>query len=142
VKQTSFNDLMFWNGNRTPGSFFEGVSNQPISVLDRWQRPGDDAEVAKFSSSNNFLSYILSSDHRYTDASYIRLKNVSLSWELPATWINKTHFKKCRIYVHGQNLLTVTKYKGDRFSDIKRSFAYGPWYRNINLEIDQISVSQ
>lgn len=112
VKQIGYNDATFWNGNRTPGSFFEGLSNQPVSVLDRWQTSGDNSSIGKFSSANNFLSPIISSDYRFTDASFIRLKNVSLSWELPNKWINKAYLKKCRIYAHGQNLLTITNYKG------------------------------
>jgi TonB-dependent starch-binding outer membrane protein SusC len=112
VKQTSYNDAIFWNGNRIPGSFFEGLSNQPVSVLDRWQKPGDNSTISKFSSVNNFLAPIVSSDYRFTDASYIRLKNVALSWELPNKWIHKAYLKKCRIYIHGQNLITITKYKG------------------------------
>jgi TonB-dependent starch-binding outer membrane protein SusC len=111
VKQVGYNDLLFWNGNRVPGSFYPGVSNQPKYVLDRWQNAGDDTKVSKFTSGGGYPSTI-SSDYRFTDASYIRLKNVSLSWELPQKTINKIHFKKCRVYVHAQNLWTYTKYKG------------------------------
>jgi hypothetical protein len=112
VKQTGFNDLQFWNGNRTPGSFYGGSSNQPVSILTRWQKQGDNTSIAKFSSNNNFFSPTITSDYRYTDASFIRLKNVALSWDLPMTWTSKAGFKKCRIYAHAQNLLTITNYKG------------------------------
>jgi TonB-dependent starch-binding outer membrane protein SusC len=111
VKQTGYNDLILWNGNRAPGSFFPGLSNQPVSVLERWQKPGDLTRVEKYYTGGGAPSTVRS-DYRFTDASYIRLKNVSLSWEMPGKWMNKIHFKRCKLYVHGQNLWTITNYKG------------------------------
>jgi len=110
VKQLGYNDALFWNGNRYPGNFFRGFSNQPVAVLDRWQKPGDNASIKQFSTSPDY--YVIGSDYRYSDASYIRLKNVAISWEFPAKWISKSHFRNCRITAQGQNLLTITKYKG------------------------------
>ena len=110
VKQTGYNDARFWNGNRYPGMFHAGVSNQPITVLNRWQKPGDKATVGRYRTTE--IQNLLGSDFRFTDASYIRLKNVSLSWELPKKWTDKARFRNCRIYLHGQNLLMLTKYEG------------------------------
>jgi hypothetical protein len=58
------------------------------------------------------VSDILASDRRFADVSYIRLKNLALSWSLPQKWIDKVHFRSVRFYLHGQNLLTITRYKG------------------------------
>jgi hypothetical protein len=44
--------------------------------------------------------------------SYVRLKNLSLSWQLPKGWLQKAHIQNVRIYFNGQNLTTFTKYKG------------------------------
>jgi len=110
VKQIGYNDAAFWNGSRYPGMFTAGISNQPVTVLDRWQKNGDRASVARFRTSED--RNILESDRRYADASYIRLKNLALSWNLPQKWIDKVHFRNFRLYLHGQNLLTITKYKG------------------------------
>ncbi|MEP7376047.1 MAG: SusC/RagA family TonB-linked outer membrane protein [Chitinophagaceae bacterium] len=110
VKQLGFGDALVWNGNRYPGGFYPGASNQPQFVLSRWQKPGDNAPVKKYSTRED--QFILKSDYRFTDASYIRLKNASLSWNLPIKFVSKAHFKKCRVYIHGQNLLTLTNYKG------------------------------
>ena len=54
------------------------------------------------------------SDADITDASFIRLKNVSLSWQVPEVLLRKLHFQNVRLYVQGQNLFTITKYKGIR----------------------------
>lgn len=110
VKQIGYNDVAFWNGSRYPGMFARGVSNQPVTVLDRWRKIGDNATVARFRTTE--ISDIISSDHRFADASFIRLKNVALSWGLPQKWMDKAHFRSCRMYLHAQNLLTITKYKG------------------------------
>ncbi len=50
------------------------------------------------------------SDAIISDASFIRLKNISLSYILPSRWT--TDKIKCRIYAQGQNLLTITNYFG------------------------------
>lgn len=112
VKQVGFNDLNFWNGTHTPGSFYEGLSNQPVSVLSRWQASGLRTNISKFSTDNLSSSPIISSDYRFTDASFIRLKNVSVAWNLPQKWTKNVGMRKCRIYLQGQNILTITKYKG------------------------------
>ncbi len=91
--------------------------NQPAFVLDRWQNPGDQTYVQRFSTGsgtantayNNFYYY---SDARVVDASYIRLKNVSFSYSLPANWISKIRLSTVRLYFQAQNLFTITGYKG------------------------------
>ncbi|GAA3928773.1 TonB-dependent receptor [Chitinophaga oryziterrae] len=90
-----------------------GVSNfnQPVSVLQRWQKDGDRTIIQKY-SMNLPASDVQSSDAAYTDASFIRLKNVSLSWSLPKGWISRMHLQNFRLFLHGQNLLTITKYDG------------------------------
>jgi hypothetical protein len=52
------------------------------------------------------------SDANFVDASFIRLKNVSLSYSLPDALMKKWHLQKIRFYVQGQNLFTITGYKG------------------------------
>ena len=47
------------------------------------------------------------------DASFLRLKNVMLSYSLPKSWLDKTRFfSSARFYMQGQNLLTFTKFSG------------------------------
>jgi hypothetical protein len=92
--------------------FVPGISNQPISVLDRWQKPGDNAVVGRFSTG--LLGDIFNvSDAWYSyDASYVRLKNVSLSWQMPVNWLKKVRLQNVRLYTHAQNLATITRYRG------------------------------
>jgi TonB-dependent starch-binding outer membrane protein SusC len=112
VKQVGPN-VLFFNSNQFPGVFAPGYSNQPVTVLNRWEKTGDIAAVHKFSTQSDQNSYdAIGSDYYYSDASYIRLKNLALSYQLPNAWIRKAHMLSCRVYVQGQNLLTLTHYKG------------------------------
>ncbi|MCD0488096.1 TonB-dependent receptor [Pedobacter sp. MC2016-14] len=58
-----------------------------------------------------FLNYALS-DQVFVDASFIKLKNASLSYAIPAKLLSKINAQNLRVYVQGQNLFTITKYKG------------------------------
>ncbi|GAA0536674.1 TonB-dependent receptor [Chitinophaga japonensis] len=98
-----------------PGLFMGGNGNQPITVLDRWQKPGDNALSLRYHSDFSLVqnfNYIYESSAGWSDASFIRLKNASLSWQIPEKWLNSIHLQRARLYVQGQNLLTLTNYKG------------------------------
>ncbi len=91
--------------------------NMPGIILDRWQTPGDIKPVEKYTQNYgsfawNAYTSAQQSNLYYTDASFIRLKNVSLSWELPRGMLTRLHLQNVKVYVHGQNLWTITKYKG------------------------------
>ncbi|HMH34147.1 MAG TPA: SusC/RagA family TonB-linked outer membrane protein, partial [Puia sp.] len=93
------------------------LSNQPDIVLSRWQKPGDQTNIQQFSQNfsspatrayfNNQLS-----DHATGDASFIRLKNLSFSYQFPTNWTGKIHLQDCRIYLQGQNIVTFSNYLG------------------------------
>jgi TonB-linked SusC/RagA family outer membrane protein len=112
--------LLYWG--QLPGRFFSGSSNsgnQPIWILDRWQTSGDVSTVQKFSAtySNSILSRTTSnfynnSDGRFVDASFIRLTNLSLSWQIPFLWSRRAYLQNAKLFVQGQNLFTLTAYKG------------------------------
>lgn len=90
------------------------MGNQSAALADHWQNPGDIATYQMFTSGSNAAAAqayydFYSSDGIITDASYIRLKNVSLTYEVPKKWIMGI---SCKLVVEGQNLLTFTHYKG------------------------------
>lgn len=89
--------------------------NQPVSVLDHWQKAGDMKSFQRYYSNFSLFdqsSYASSSDAGYGDASFARLKNFSLSWRMPGSWYKRPKLNNVRLYIHGQNLLTITNYKG------------------------------
>jgi TonB-linked SusC/RagA family outer membrane protein len=115
VKQDGKNYLL----GSTPGTFFgtSNLGNQPASVLNAWQKNEDKTDIQKYSSSypsnvRNPFNYATSSDKSNSDASYVRLKNVSLSYQLPYQWLRRIFMKQCQLFIQGQNLLTITNYPG------------------------------
>ncbi len=111
VKQIS--GTLFATYQAMPGA----LANIPAYNLDRWQKPGDKATYQKFSQDYGLLPYhtftiAQGSDFAYGDASYIRLKNINISWELPTEWKNRMHLLTARFFIQAQNLATITKYKG------------------------------
>ena len=89
------------------------INNQPLDALNHWRQPGDNTNLPKAATvPGTDYSYYLASDAALTDASYIRLQNLSLAFTLPASWAGKYLAQYTRVYVQGQNLLTITNYKG------------------------------
>jgi TonB-linked SusC/RagA family outer membrane protein len=112
VKQTGISRYSITNNGNEPGT---KAVNQSVAVLNAWQEPGDISSIERFNTNSSLFIQALyagSSDLGYTDASYIRLKNLSLSWNLPKEWQQRAHLQNARIYIQGQNLLTITKYPG------------------------------
>jgi len=97
-------------------SFPGGVnSNQPTAVLGgRWTSPGDLSATQRFGTEYNAVygaySTLQQSDGVIADASFVRLKNLALSYKFPASWNGKMHLQNVRIYLQCQNLFTITRY--------------------------------
>jgi TonB-linked SusC/RagA family outer membrane protein len=104
-------DYLF--GANNPAGYFN--TNEPTRVLSRWQKPGDVSKQERYSSNTSLFTALgsaIGSNAAYVNASYIRLKNVSLSWQLPSNWREKAGLKNARIYLQGQNLFNITNYVG------------------------------
>ena len=90
------------------------LNNQPTEVLNHWQSVGDTNGYQQYSAGYNgdvvdaFYKYY-ESDAVIGDASYVRLKNVALSYKVPEKWLFGA---SCRVTLEGQNLMTFTSYKG------------------------------
>jgi len=111
VQQKGFN--FFYEGvGALPGTF---GANEPVSVLDRWQKPGDVAFIQRYNQDYSTLlsaNYAFLSDQVVRTASFIRLKNLSLSYQAPQRILSALHLQAARLFFQGQNLLTFTDYKG------------------------------
>jgi len=116
-KQMGTNYLLSVYNNLPPGRFSVGSGNQPIGVLDRWQKSGDLTSIQKVTATPSTAAYktistYTQSDAGITNASFVRLKNLSLSYAIPNNTTKKWHISLNRLYIQGQNLFTITKYKG------------------------------
>jgi TonB-linked SusC/RagA family outer membrane protein len=82
-----------------------------------WQHPDEVADYPRFSTTLGSLSALSGyyatyfSNRIYSDVSYLRLKNASVSYDVNPEWLKKMHFSNLRVFVQGQNLLTFSKYK-------------------------------
>ena len=77
----------------------------------RWEEPGDKATHPQPKMNGNNDAHMLST--RYLeDGSYFRLKNVTLSYDFPQAWMKKAKMKGLKVYVSGDNLVTVSKFSG------------------------------
>ena len=80
------------------------------NILNRWQAPGDITNVQKSGAPST--ERVRGRGYFREDASFIRLRNVSFSWQLPGPLLDSIKIQRGRIYVQGQNLLTLTSYDG------------------------------
>ncbi|WP_244228279.1 SusC/RagA family TonB-linked outer membrane protein [Mucilaginibacter kameinonensis] len=115
------------------------LMNEPQAILNNyWKAPGDIKQLQRLSSSYN-SAYVTSaqdfaqSSGVHANDTYLRIKNISLSYTLPDALLKKVHIKGGSIYANAQNVLTFTNYKvGDpeQFSSyasypIQRVLAFG-----------------
>lgn len=83
---------------------------EPEVLNNMWTKPGDDAIYPRpVSKEYNRLG---PSDLFIEDASFIRLRNLKLSYRIPSKWANYVYMKGASVYFYGNNLLTWTAYKG------------------------------
>ena len=109
--------LQFMSGNEiynSTRSFAEGMNGQfgqLGAVRDRWTPTNTNTNIprAAFQDPNNNRR---TSDRFLEDGSYLRLKTMTLGYNLPTSIVRVARLQSARLYVSGQNLLTFTKYKG------------------------------
>lgn len=84
-----------------------GYYNQHKDMFDIWEKVGDETLIPAYGTPIQFDTHLLE------NASFLRLKNISISYDLPKGWMQATHFiKNVRITGTARNLFTVTKYTG------------------------------
>ncbi|MBE8721565.1 SusC/RagA family TonB-linked outer membrane protein [Sphingobacterium pedocola] len=100
---------------RVPGF----IGNVPTYVMERWQQPGDQTDIQKFSA--NFgtpataAGLQFANGHNtsvFSDASFIRLKTLAVNYTLPEKWVSKWGIDRLQVFGRAQNLFTWTSYKG------------------------------
>lgn len=117
------------------GIYLPGLNvNQPVGILARWQAPGNSTDIQKMNTDLSVFSQYynaLYSTGGYSDASFIRLKNVSLSYSFPKQLVQQIKMSNAKVYLQGQNLFTITKFDG--LDPENRSVSSLPPLRVISL---------
>ncbi|MET0300623.1 MAG: SusC/RagA family TonB-linked outer membrane protein [Flavitalea sp.] len=104
-----YNDTRFYFDN---DGVYEKYNSMVLpSNWTRWEKPGDIATHPKPYFGGNKSSNQTST--RYLeDGSYVRLRNVTVGYDLPVNFINRVKLSRARIYLSGDNLWTGTKFTG------------------------------
>jgi len=110
---------MFWQGvqgNEIYGELVcwtQGMHNNfnvSTAALDRWTPTNTITDVPRAVRNDPNGNIMKISDRYMKDGSYLRLKNLTLGYTIPAKLNNKLHLSNLRIYLTGRNLITFTKY--------------------------------
>ncbi len=86
------------------------MSNLPVEMLNTWSPANPSGQYMPYTTVGKpALNYYKASSETVSDASYIRLKNLQIAYNIPLTG---KLFKSAKVYFQGQNLLTFTEYFG------------------------------
>lgn len=100
------NDI--YNASRIEMVGMYSGANQISDVLRRWRVPGMVTDIPKAGELYNLRA----STRWIEDGSYVKVKNITLSYDLPSKLLNKIHIKKLQPYITLDNMLTFTRYSG------------------------------
>ena len=122
------NDRFFEESN----GLFTTYNQSKRLLYERWKKPGDVTDIPRHGVTPQLDSRFLE------DASFLRLKNLMISYVFPQKWLRKTNFlNTARIYAQGQNLLTFTSFSGmDPESDSNVYKAQYPMSRQFTFGLE------
>ncbi len=98
---------------------------------DRWTPANPDARYPRFGVNTVGAGTTDYNDLILEDGSYVRLKTLSLAYQVPEAWVRGRGFQRARVYVTGTNLVTWTDYRG--FDPEVSSFGVGNLNRGIDI---------
>lgn len=102
------NDIL--NATRMETEGMSDAKNQTAAVLNRWRQPGDITDIPRASWASIANSRI--STRFIEDGSFLRIKALTIGYNLPVDLLSKVKMNNARVYFTGENLLTFTNYKG------------------------------
>lgn len=112
-------DLMVFLQGAAGNKIFQGLrrldiltGNYQTEVLDRWTGEGSTNSYPRVTSNDTNGNFSKMSDFYLEDGDYLRFKVVQLGYTLPSSISSKAGLSKVRLYLAGENLLTLTKYTG------------------------------
>ncbi|MEL7145126.1 MAG: TonB-dependent receptor [Bacteroidota bacterium] len=111
LQGTYGNDIV--NANRFITEKASESDNQSTAVIDRWREPGDITDIPGISSNVSVrTNNRLFSTRFIEDGSFLRVRALTLSYDLPSSFLSKFKIKNLKVYATGENLLTLTSYSG------------------------------
>ena len=97
------------NSNRFELESGNGLSNASVNMLDRWtpENPSN-----KYPRANRNTDYLHMSDRYLEDGSYVRIKVITVSYNLPSKLMKALKISDARVFLTVENLFTFTNYSG------------------------------
>jgi hypothetical protein len=86
-------------------------TNRTSQFLDRWTPENPSNEVPRYTWNDINNNYRIS-DLFIEDGSYVRLKNIQVGYNFPVRILQRVGASVFRIYISGENVITLTKYTG------------------------------
>ncbi|MFD2287873.1 SusC/RagA family TonB-linked outer membrane protein [Pedobacter petrophilus] len=105
-----------------PPGFMNNAASGPILEYVNSGLSNQPQITSNFDNAYDAYSNYTSSDAIYKDASFIRLKNASVSYDFRGKWLKRLKLQNLRFQLQGQNLFTITNYEG-----------FDPEFRGLNL---------
>ncbi len=140
-----FDFSMLWQGAFDVDAYYTGEASYAFfnggkvlkRHLDRWTPTHHNASYPRLTRGDqtNFTT----SSFWLEDASYVRLKNISLGYNLPKRWLSKAGIEKAKLYVAGENLLTFSGLEG--LDPESPSDTRGAFYSNVKKVSIGLKVS-
>lgn len=96
------------------GEEISGVLGQSVGrelYGNTWTPERTDAKYARLVAGTMSYNY-MANDRFVFDTSYLRMKNITLSYSLPKVWINKLYLSNASLFVTATNLFTITQWPG------------------------------
>jgi len=137
------------------GNLYDGSAKRQLGIVtdwnirsdigDRWQKPGDIAKFPRLTLNTNTYPG-LASEWQYNstmflyDATFVRLREVTLSYALPASFAQKLRLQNLKVFASGMNLLTFSKYPGGD-PEVARDFE-NPQDRNMSPNVTYLTTPQ
>ena len=100
-----------YNNTRNFGEGMNSLFGQSASTLRRWRKQGDVTDIPK-AIFGDPINNRRASTRWVEDGSFLRVKNITLSYNLPASLLSRAKINNVRVYATAQNAFTFTNYKG------------------------------
>ena len=97
------NDI--FNATRIYIESLTGEDNQLVDIERRWRQPGDITDIPRIGDTYKSSRFI-------EDGSFLKIKNITLSYDLPKKWMEKLRMRYTKIFVTVSNIYTFTNYSG------------------------------
>ena len=108
----NLNLQFLWEFAKQKGGFYLFNAGRPLNSVDAILTDDKYQRISQSSQADNAYYYVINTDFPIEDASYLRLKTLSLNYGLPDVILSKIGAEGGKIFLQGQNLLTLSSFEG------------------------------